>query len=204
MSSQSDIAMSEQSVNTIDKRDLGLERCLIEHCSPTLASIKTGNLFTISCSDADKLFKQIEECNHCLRKKGVSIVALRKSESKVLLYVYRRDKLEEDFRKPGVACFLNNCGYENIDVDYAVKRLSQKLSASSEFPHEIGLFLGYPLGDVIGFIVNEGRNCKCTGYWKVYCNLPEAEKAFAKFNKCKSVYCRLWQQGRTIQQLTVA
>ena len=37
-----------------------------------------------------------------------------------------------------------------------------------KFPHEIGIFLGYPLADVAGFIRNKGRNCKCIGTWKVY------------------------------------
>lgn len=67
-----------------------------------------------------------------------------------------------------------------------------------EFPHEIGIFLGYPLGDVIGFIKNAGHNCKCTGCWKVYCNECEAVRTFAKYKKCKDVYMRLWQQGRSV------
>ena len=72
------------------------------------------------------------------------------------------------------------------------------------FPHEMGVFLGYPLGDVIGFIKNAGQNCKCVGCWKVYCNECEAIKAFARFKKCTSVYVRLWNQGRSVRQLTVA
>ena len=68
----------------------------------------------------------------------------------------------------------------------------------------IGLFLGYPLGDVIGFIKNAGQNCKCVGCWKVYYNECEAIKAFARFKKCTNVYVRLWNQGRSVRQLTVA
>lgn len=72
------------------------------------------------------------------------------------------------------------------------------------FPHEIGLFLGYPLGDVEGFIRNRGQNCKCAGCWKVYCNELEAQKRFARIQKCRKVYARLWAQGRSVWQLTVA
>ena len=60
------------------------------------------------------------------------------------------------------------------------------------------------LNDVIGFIKNAGQNCKCVGCWKVYCNECEAIKAFARFKKCTSVYVRLWNQGRSVRQLTVA
>jgi hypothetical protein len=99
---------------------------------------------------------------------------------------------------------LTDYGYENTDVDYAINRLKSRLSVSKEFPHEIGIFLDYPLGDVIGFIENAGSNSKCTGCWKVYCNECEAVKTFSKFNKCKEVYTRLWSEGkRNILQLTV-
>ena len=69
-------------------------------------------------------------------------------------------------------------------------------SNEMRFPHEIGIFLGYPLADVTGFINNKGRNCKCIGTWKVYGDASSASKAFARFNKCSDVYNRLWKSGR--------
>ena len=69
---------------------------------------------------------------------------------------------------------------------------------------EIGLFLGYPVEDVLGFIENAGQNCKCCGCWKVYCNECEAVRTFARYKKCRDIYKRLWQEGRSVLQLTVA
>ena len=54
-----------------------------------------------------------------------------------------------------------------------------------KFPHEIGLFLDYPLVDVIGFIRNTGKNCKCSGCWKAYGNAKEAEKTFCKYKNAE-------------------
>ena len=99
---------------------------------------------------------------------------------------------------------MKRYGYTSLEPEDALKLLQSKLQAQEEFPHEIGIFLGYPLGDVIGFIKNAGQNCKCVGCWKVYCNECEAIKAFARFKKCTSVYVRLWNQGRSVRQLTVA
>jgi len=118
--------------------------------------------------------------------------------------VCRSSSLEKDLKKPGVANFIKKYGYESTDPAYALERLRSRLAQREDFPHEIGLFLGYPLGDVIGFIKNAGQNCKCVGCWKVYCNECEAIKAFARFKKCTSVYVRLWNQGRSVRQLTVA
>ena len=73
-----------------------LEKSVIEHCSPTLASIKTGNLFTYKYESEEELWKSVEGFNEneCVREKGVSLTVLRKSESKALIYVCRFSSLE--------------------------------------------------------------------------------------------------------------
>jgi len=86
-----------------------------------------------------------------------------------------------------------------------IENLQERLRSSSDFPHEIGLFLGYPLEDVRGFIENAGQNCKCTGCWKVYCNECETVKLFMKYKKCKDIYTKLFEnRGRSVWELTVA
>lgn len=181
-----------------------LERHLIEHCSPTLALLKTASLFSIACADEERLQLGLEEWNAQFYCKGVELLVLRSQGGKALVYVCRKSRLEQDLSAPGVPAFLAAYGYGRADAEYALSRLKERLAESSGFPHEIGLFLGYPLGDVIGFIENAGQNSKCCGCWKVYCNECEARRAFACFDKCRDVYRRLWSQGRSVLQLTVA
>lgn len=57
----------------------------------------------------------------------------------------------------------------------------KKLREEPDFPHEIGLFLGYPLEDVKGFIENKADSSKCSGCWKVYGNEQKALKLFEKY-----------------------
>lgn len=181
-----------------------LEEYLIECCSPTLASIKTANLFNFPFTSENELHRQIGCWNERLGSKGVSLMILRQSEHTALIYVYRKTKLQNDLQKSGVASFLADCGYERTDADNAIECLRSKLACREKFPHEIGIFLGYPLGDVLGFIRNAGKNCKFTGCWKVYCNECEAAKTFARFKKCSSMYAQLWNRGKSVLQLTVA
>ncbi|MBP3700900.1 MAG: DUF3793 family protein [Lachnospiraceae bacterium] len=180
------------------------ERHLIEYCAPTLASLKTGNLFWIEYYSEEKLESSLTSLGELLTDKGVSVEVLRQKNDRVLVYVYRHKRLCQDLNKPGVAEFLQTCGYEEITVEYALERLKRRIARQGGFPHEIGLFLSYPLGDVIGFIENRGQNCKCVGCWKVYCDECEAQKTFARFDKCCQVYKRLFQQGLSLWQLTVA
>ena len=180
-----------------------IEKYLISQCSPTLASLKTGSLFTVYSYDINSLKDDIEYWNNKLQNKLLNLTMLKYKNGKALVYLYRKNKLKKDFEKSGVESFMKSKGYKNIDIDDAISVLEQKLYLDNEFPHEIGLFLGYPLGDVIGFIKNSGQNSKCDGCWKVYCNEYEAIKTFKKFRKCKDIYKRLWNEGKSILQLTV-
>ena len=182
-----------------------LDKALIMHCSPTLAGLKSANIVNYAFTDMYTLYDQLAQCRKMLNPKGVSLRLIKTTDTKALVYVYRRDKVQDDLRKDNVLNFLSEYGYETDQVDYCIERLVDRISTQTDFPHEIGLFLSYPLDDVKGFIEHKGQNCRCVGCWKVYCNECEARKTFARFDKCKNVYCDLFCRGlRNLQQLTVA
>ncbi len=54
-----------------------------------------------------------------------------------------------------------------------------------EFPHEVGIFLDYPIEDILGYIEHEGKNCQVSGYWKVYSNAQGAMKKISEVFGCK-------------------
>lgn len=133
-----------------------LEQSLITHSAPTLAGLKTGSLFCFSYSSGAELEAQLSRCRLALQDKGVRIRILRRTPDRALLYVYRPAKLAQDLQKPGVPEFLAQMGYPSLNPEQALGRLAQK-TARQSCPHEVGLFLGYPLADVVGFIENEGK-----------------------------------------------
>lgn len=63
------------------------------------------------------------------------------------------------------------------------------------------MLLGYPTEDVEGFIANEGRDCLCTGYWKVYQNEQRAKQIFAAFDEAREVTVREVLEGKELLQL---
>ena len=85
----------------------------------------------------------------------------------------------------------------------AIRTLRARMRKEAEFPHEVGVFLGYPLADVVGFVRNGGRNCLLCGQWKVYARAQEAAMTFERLRKCKQVYERLFRQGYPLTRLTV-
>ena len=180
------------------------ERDLIVYCSPTLASLKTANLFHPTYASEEELAAQLEFWNRTLVEKGVALRVLRRRSGRALLYVYRPSALARDLEKPETARFLRRYGYVPGSAEAALEQLTRRMACTEGFPHEIGVFLGYPLADVVGFIENRGQNSKCSGLWKVYGDEKEAKRLFRRFRKCSNVYARLWQEGRSVWQLTVA
>ena len=197
-----------------------LERLIIEQCAPTLAGIKTGNLFSYFYNSRTDVLRELEDINMKLNVRGVVAEPLLWKEGRVLMYVYRRSRLESDLREKSVREILNRYGYGECGVfipggdsmqdtsdnliHMCISRLKTRLEKCNGFPHEIGVFLGYPVSDVQGFIEHKGENCKASGLWKVYDNEKETLKLFEKLKRCTEVYLKVFAQGRSIIQMTVA
>lgn len=179
------------------------EALIVRHCSPTLAGLKTANMFNYTYMDKAELKESIRSVNVLLKDKGIRMIPLRVSNGRALIYVYRPKKLEDDLKSPVSEAILASCGYGCGSAARLITELIARLSENADFPHEIGLFLGYPPEDVRCFMCDRNRECKCVGCWRAYNNADEAEKTFAKFRKCTDVYCRKLNEGYSLGRLTV-
>jgi len=179
------------------------DELLVRHCSPTLAGMKTGNIFNCRYADRDELKRELRELNKRLRKKGLRLVPLRYSEGIALLYLYRPCALGRDLSVQAARDILRSQGYVEETPTKCLHCLMRRICESEDFPHEIGLFLGYPPEDVSGFIENR-EDFKCVGVWKVYGNADAAKRTFEKYRKCTRVYCDRFACGASIDRLALA
>jgi len=179
------------------------EELMVRCCAPTLASLKTGNMFSTPCESREKLQEYVCGLNRRLRSKGLCVLPLRYRDGMALVYVYRPKKLSADLSHDTARRLLSDRGYPCGSSARCVQCLQSRLAMGEDFPHEIGLFLGYPPEDVDGFIHRKGE-AKCTGCWKVYGDVAQAQKTFARFKKCTDTYVRHWANGSGIEKLTVS
>lgn len=180
------------------------EELLVRHGAPTLAGLKTANLFTCPCDNKQDILSFVRQQNSRLQRKGVRMIPLRFSDHKALLYLYRPHRLSADLSNGEAEALLAARGYDLSSCDRCVVQLVRRLRQSQDFPHEIGLFLGYPAEDVRGFIENRAQGCKCVGCWKVYGDEAAAQKTFAQYKKCTRIYCEQFAKNNDIERLTVA
>lgn len=180
-----------------------MERLLVTHCAPTLAGLKSGSLFTAVLTNEAALREKVAQLNEGFIPHGLNLMILRIQEERALIYLYRERSVAASLANPEIWAFLQECGYQEPCISCVLSTLCDRLRKWEQFPHEIGIFLDYPLHDVIGFIRNEGRNCLLCGCWKCYENPGETARTFARYQKCKEVYMQRFADGFPLSKLTV-
>ena len=181
------------------------EAVLVRHCAPTLAGMKPGSIFCFNHSPLEVSRQKVCQWNKQLAPFGLTVQILleRPGSSSVIVFVYRHNRLEQMLSDDAYQSFLAQAGYERTNLDDLLEQLAQRLRTQPEFPHEIGVFLGYPLRDVIGFIENHGRNFTCCGFWKSYGDPAEMQVCFACYRRCIQTYVAMFEQGIPIERLAV-
>ena len=186
------------------------ETVMIEQCAPVLAGLKPAGLFRYETRDCADLARRVRSWNEQLNGKGLRVRVMKgcARTHRFLIYVYREAQLSAVLADRAVQEFLRQEGYqlpaEQEQTGALLNQLSRRLCCQAEFPHEIGVFLGYPLTDVVGFIENRGQNFTCCGCWKAYGDPQAAQRHFAQLSKCTAVYLRLFHSGTPILRLAVA
>lgn len=175
-----------------------LESLLAFHAAPTLMGLKCGSLPTLSVSqfDFDEVSKLFAES--CFGER-ISARFISRCPARTMIYIYDRQLLDSTLSDAAVREFLVGCGYDrHWGTGECLDRLCSRL-CEKDFPHEIGVFLGYPLEDVKGFIENCGRQCKLCGMWKVYGDVERAKEMFERYDQCRINLCRELEKGKQLR-----
>lgn len=185
--------MSHEVFEMIKTMDLdAAETQLALHCAPLITGLKVSNLLIVQngqVKNVQQLFYQTE----------ISCFILYTGEHKTVLLLYRFQPLRGFLAKPQACKMLRESGYYDLAFEGLLSgfagRYTAYMQGRAEFPHEMGLFLGYPVEDVRGFMENHGKNFLCAGYWKVYQNEKEKVRLFHKFDLAKELLIRLAAEG---------
>lgn len=179
-----------------------LQERIVRHCAPTLAGIKCGSMFRVN-SDPRGILEEMSHLEYGLSHRGLRMDVLSIGDDSCLLYVYRPKKLEARLADPQVRDFLARYGYHYKSCSSTLAELFDRFTHCPSMPPEVGVFLDYPMEDILGYIENEGRCSRCIGCWKVYGDVEAAEKRFQCYKRCRDVFSRKLAQGHSLVKLTV-
>ena len=140
-----------------------------------------------------------------LKKTELSFRILYPGRERLVILIFREAKLREYLAREEVMAFIYKSGYETSDISKIfpvfVKRYVRYMELKQDFPHELGLFLGYPIEDVEGFIKENGKNYLYSGYWKVYKDTELKIRLFKDYERVQTEIVRLLYEGLDIMDI---
>ena len=178
-----------------------LEVKIANQCAPVLAGVKPSNMLVLEN-------KHIRDVVRVLEGTGLSWRCLYAGEEKNIWLLYRKEAMEETVLGKEQMLFLREWGYEEDTLERMLMKFSQRFrqyrkDKNLPFPHEMGVFLGYPMADVKGFIKYEGKNYLYCGYWKVYENVEERKELFRTYEEILKVFVEEARKGKNLWQITM-
>ena len=178
------------------------EKALAYHCAPALAGIKAGNLISCSKEKYPNFPEMIKLYQDAMKQKGICFEILHECDRNYLLFMYRKNLLKSRLEMKEIRGLLVQIGYPPFGtLEEMIDYLKIRFEENQEFPHEVGVFLGYPPQDILGFWKNRGKNYKLCGHWKVYGDVEEARRMFQQFDKCRNGICRRLSEGISLTQM---
>ena len=178
-----------------------LEYNLARFCSPALVGIKTSNLFCCINSQYKNLSEELKILKEELNFLNLEFFIISQNAERTMILVFQKDKMQEQLKKCEVKDFLKEYGYDvNSNYINLLNKLKNRINFDLDFPHEIGVFLGYPLDDTIDFIENK-KKCKLIGTWKVYNNVDNAKKLFKQYKDISTSICEKIKRDESLKNI---
>lgn len=167
-------------ISIIDDKNCLLSMIMF-HGAPVLDGKKPSFLISFNCGKRDIYSIWNKYKMEIPRLINLDYFELDKDPQRELVLFYNAKHLKETMQRPDNMKFLGDMGYGNFkSPQETLEMLKGRFSPG--VPHEIGIMLGIPSGDVDGFIKNSGMNYILNGYWKVYTRPDRAVKLFREYD----------------------
>lgn len=181
--------------------DVKFENILAYYCSPVLTGAKVSNLVSISKMELPDYRRLVQYYNKRFEKYDIKINPICECGQRILVFVYKQSQLYQYLRRTDVNTILEDYGYSSSwSLNRYIATLKTRMNRG-DFPHEIGAFLGYPVSDILGFIENNGKNYKFSGYWKVYGDAEEAKVLFERYDRSRCMMMEKMSCGECLENI---
>ncbi|MHB1407046.1 MAG: DUF3793 family protein [Desulfitobacteriaceae bacterium] len=165
--------------------------CLVyvtERIGATLAGAKPAEILTFPLNKGQIRSADWERSRASfLAQRLLGLREIRKANGTEQVFFYHGDALDEALTHQPHLNFLQGQGYPlHYKREDYLDLLIAKLQGEN-FPHEIGLFLGYPLKDVLGFMGHPALKLVKTRGWKVYGSERLSDLRYESFQDARNM-----------------
>lgn len=177
----------------------GREVCdFMEQIGATLMGVKPASILSIRAAECLDVCKK-----NFLKDSPLAFVIIRDANGGKQIFLYHKERLGKVLQDNRVRRYLTALGYPpDGTTDGFVRVLAKKLRGG-DFPHEIGIFLGYPLKDVYGFMGAKIPYRKTMG-WRMYGDIRASEAAYHSFRDARGSVRRMLASCHTQPEVCAA
>ena len=113
---------------------------------------------------------------------------------------FDRKVMSKTLQQETIAVFLRELGYsENDNIDKTLAQLKTRFS-ENDFPHEIGIFLGYPLKDVKGYMDRKEIAVNLEkALWRVFGDPTESFRLMNQYRSAEKAAQLILSAGNSIR-----
>ena len=174
-----------------------VENHLLYSVAPVLAGAKPSALISFKQCYHD-VWSELKK--HINKVFGLFVIELYECKETFSVLVYNKEALTVRVRSHAAKEVLAKHGYYHNANIYTLLLCLKRRFNECKFPHEIGVFLGYPPEDVDAFIEKCGKDYLCCRYWKVYHNEEKARETFHFIDQSKKMALSLLKQQMSLNQ----
>ncbi len=156
-------------ITNLTENEAGFEKWLFVHIAGVLFADKGGELLTLNAGNCRlSVERQVGLVDRLSLLWRYSHLTLCKSGSCARVVIYDPGKMRNALVKvPGWVLEEIDYHYDMIPRKF-LEEMGRRWRRKGRIPHEIGLALGYPVKDVLGFIGLVRLKCTHTCGWRVY------------------------------------
>jgi len=163
------------------------ERWLFVHAASVLLADKAGELLTFTLGDFGKDEQKIVAHLRDLAPRwSFQFMVLHRTATAVKFILYRSERVGEQLRNTPPCTLCDALGYcAGVEPETFLLEIAHRWQSTGEIPHEVGLALGYPVKDVLGFMGQNGLACTGQCGWRVYGNPAPSLAANQRFHSAR-------------------
>lgn len=159
---------------------------LLQLLGPVIFGVKPAEIISFSHSDKQNVYK-LTEIKHILDKNNkISYKEFSYCNKCTKILFYNSTELNNTLSEYRNLKFLKSIGYPsqyefNLYLEFIIEKMR-----TGNIPDEIGVFLGYPLKDVLGFIGHPSLKLTKINGWRVYGDSRISDTKYIQFINAKN------------------
>jgi hypothetical protein len=169
----------------LNKENNNYIKKIIEILAPVLLGVKPAEFLSFQKLES-KHINRLEKVQYYIdRCSKISYKVIDFDNKSIKMFIYNPETLDNCLKEHRNYSFLKKIGYPvEYSLDGYLNILIEKIKMGS-IPDEIGIFLGYPLKDVIGFMGHPSLKLTKIRGWRVYGDPRLSDTKYSEFINAK-------------------